>query len=101
MTPLQFEQLYQSEWDELERALEAIGKSGLSIKKKSQDARPGERIAELYRRACEHLALARARAYPAHLTERLDQLTADAHQAIYQRREFGASRLRRLFAQDF
>lgn len=101
MTPLQFEQLYQSEWDELERALEAIGKSGLSIKKKSQDVRPGERIAELYRRACEHLALARARAYPAHLTERLDQLTADAHQAIYQRREFGASRLRRLFAQDF
>ena len=101
MTPLQFEQLYQNEWDELERALEAIGKSGVSLKDKAADQRPGERIAELYRRACEHLALARARAYPAHLTERLDQLTADAHQAIYQRREFGIARLRRLFAVDF
>jgi uncharacterized membrane protein SpoIIM required for sporulation len=101
MTPLQFERLYEREWDELERALEAIGKSGMSLRNKTRDMRSGERIAELYRRACEHLALARARAYPAHLTERLDQLTADAHQAIYQRREFGAARLRRLFGVDF
>jgi uncharacterized membrane protein SpoIIM required for sporulation len=101
MTPLQFEQLYQSEWDELERALDAIGKNGASIKRPPKDLPSGERIAELYRRACEHLALARARAYPVHMTERLDQLTADAHQAIYQRREFGLGRLRRLFAVDF
>ncbi|HKE94207.1 MAG TPA: stage II sporulation protein M, partial [Povalibacter sp.] len=51
-------------------------------------------------RVCEHLALARARAYPAHLTDRLDQLTSDAHQVIYQRREFGLSRLKGLIARD-
>ena len=106
MTPLQFENQYQSEWDELERSLDAIGKRGPKIKERLKGGGPkeapsGERIAELYRRACEHLALARARAYPAHVTERLDQLTHDAHQAIYQRREFGMGRLRRLFAVDF
>jgi len=100
MTPLQFQSLYQSEWDELEGALDAIGKRA-KVKRGAQELPSGERIAELYRRACEHLALARARAYPTHLTERLDQLTADAHQAIYQRREFGMARLQRLFAVDF
>lgn len=100
MTPLQFEQLYQPEWDELEQALSALRKRK---KRAKPGERPlsGERIAELYRRACEHLALARARAYPAHIVERLDQLTADAHQAIYQRREFGLARLRRLFGVEF
>lgn len=101
MTPLQFESQYSKEWDELERSLAAIGMGGPKLKEKSTEAPSGERIAELYRRACEHLALARARAYPAHLTDRLDQLTSDAHQAIYQRREFGVGRLRRLFAVDF
>ena len=61
----------------------------------------GERIAALYRRACEHLALARARSYPAYLLDRLDRLTADAHQVIYQQREFGAAALWRLVARDF
>jgi uncharacterized membrane protein SpoIIM required for sporulation len=100
MTPLQFENLYSVEWDELEQALQMI--RGAKIKTNRGLPMPsGERIAELYRRACEHLALARARAYPSHITERLDQLTADAHQLIYQRREFGMTRLRRLFAVDF
>jgi uncharacterized membrane protein SpoIIM required for sporulation len=100
MSPIQFEQLYQSEWDELEHALQALRKRE---RKPNNGAKPlaGERIAELYRRACEHLALARARAYPAHIVERLDQLTIDAHQVIYQRRELGLQRLRRLFAVEF
>jgi uncharacterized membrane protein SpoIIM required for sporulation len=98
MTPLQFEQQYRAEWDELERALSQL--RGVRSKDKKERL-SGERIAELYRRACEHLALARARAYPAHMIERLDLLTADAHQAIYQRREFGLQRLRHLFAVEF
>ena len=61
----------------------------------------GERIAALYRRACEHLALARARSYPAYLLDRLDRLTADAHQVIYQQREFGVGALWRLVSRDF
>ena len=61
----------------------------------------GERVAELYRRACEHLALARARYYPRYLLDRLDRLTADAHQVIYQRREFGVTRMKRAILFEF
>jgi uncharacterized membrane protein SpoIIM required for sporulation len=100
MTPLQFEQLYQSEWDELDSALQALRRRRRKSKP-GEKSLSGERIAELYRRACEHLALARARAYPPHIVERLDQLTADAHQVIYQRSELGLGRLRRLFTVEF
>lgn len=93
MTPLQFEARYQSEWDELEQALARLRANAPDF--------AAERFASLYRRACEQLALARARAYPAHMIERLNQLTADAHQAIYQRSEIGVARFWRLIAVDF
>ena len=69
--------------------------------KRTTEPLRGERVAALYRRACEHLALARARSYPAYLLDRLDRLTADAHQVIYQQRELGASALWRIIARDF
>jgi uncharacterized membrane protein SpoIIM required for sporulation len=96
MTPLKFEELYEREWQELERLLEAALK-----RKPAKEPLRGERLAALYRRACEQLALARARAYPAYLLDRLDRLTADAHQVIYQQRELGAAALWRLFTRDF
>lgn len=95
MTPLQFEAQYQSEWDELQSLL-----TNLSFRARKTPV-SGERLASLYRRACEQLALARARSYPAHIVERLNQLTSDAHQVIYQRQEFGLDRLRRMIAVDF
>ena len=100
MTPLHFENLYQKEWEELANALTPILDGR---KRKSEKTHPirGERVAELYRRACEHLALARARNYPRYLLDRLDKLTADAHQVIYQRREFGLSRVKRAIVRDF
>src|SRR5512134_923146 len=100
MTPLQFEALYQEEWQELEGLLDRVlqRKAG---SKRSQAPLHGERIAALYRRACEQLALARARSYPAYLVDRLDRLTADAHQVIYQQRELGAGALWQIFARDF
>ena len=97
MTPLQFEQLYEANWNELEAALEQL-RDG---KKRGQTALAGERFAELYRRCCEQLALARARDYPAHLIDRLDHITTEAHQVIYQRREFGMQRLAELVMRDF
>ncbi len=99
MTPLAFEERYQAEWQELETLLDRV----LKRRKKPDGAPPvrGERLAALYRRACEHLALARSRSYPAYLLDRLDRLTADAHQVIYQQREVGASALLRLIARDF
>jgi uncharacterized membrane protein SpoIIM required for sporulation len=73
------------------------------VRARAADGQPiaGERVATLYRRACEQLALARARAYPAYLTDRLEQLTSDAHQLIYQHAELGWSRLKRMVAYDF
>jgi len=98
MTPIQFEQLYERDWEELQELLAQMhgrryGKKPLSVN--------GERVAALYRRTCEHLALARARFYPAYLVERLEQITSDAHQAIYQHSEIGLGRLMRLFTRDF
>jgi uncharacterized membrane protein SpoIIM required for sporulation len=98
MTPLAFEALYRDEWQELEEHLDRLLKR---TSKHAKEPLRGERIAALYRRACEHLALARARSYPAYLLDRLDRLTADAHQVIYQQREFGAAALWRIVACDF
>ncbi len=97
MTPLQFETQYQAEWDELQSLLSKLRVSA----RKSDAPIQGERLASLYRRACEQLALARARSYPAHIVDRLNQLTSDAHQVIYQQQEIGLGRLRRLVAVDF
>lgn len=100
MTPLQFEQSHQDEWHELQTLLAQLHKS---IRARAPDGQPieGERVAQLYRRACEQLALARARAYPAYLIDRLEQLTADAHQLIYQQVELGWGRLQRMATHDF
>jgi uncharacterized membrane protein SpoIIM required for sporulation len=98
MTPLQFEQMYQGGWDELQARLLELRNGPAGKRAASAD---GEHVAELYRRACGHLALARARAYPAYLVDRLEQLTSDAHQLIYQQSEIGLRRLKRLVAVDF
>ena len=99
MTPLHFEGLYQAEWEELETQVKQI----LAGQIKARDAQSihGERVAALYRRACEHLALARARGYPRYLIARLEKVTGDAHQIIYQRREFGVARFKRAVLVDF
>jgi uncharacterized membrane protein SpoIIM required for sporulation len=99
MTPLHFEELYQAEWQELERLLDQVlGRNKTKVVKTTVH---GDRIAALYRRACEHLALARARSYPTYLQDRLDRLTSDAHQVIYQTREIGFGRLANLLAREF
>jgi uncharacterized membrane protein SpoIIM required for sporulation len=100
MTPLHFENLYQAEWAELEAQLRLI-LAGKHRQSNGIEPIRGERVAFLYRRACEHLALARARAYPRYVLDRLDKLTADAHQVIYQRREFGLARIKQAVAVDF
>ena len=98
MTPLRFEQMYQDEWAELEALLDGI--RGRKAGSRSETI-SGARAAALYRRACEQLALARARSYPAYIVDRLERMTATAHQLIYHRREFGLARIRDLMAVDF
>jgi uncharacterized membrane protein SpoIIM required for sporulation len=107
MTPLQFETRQQARWDELEQALAALGqgRQGRKAAKTSRavDAAPLDpaHLAALYRAACEDLALARSRAYPVHLTARLEELTQRAHQVIYRRSDYGLARLKRLALVDF
>jgi uncharacterized membrane protein SpoIIM required for sporulation len=100
MTPLGFEQLYQKDWADLEGLLNQV------LRRKTDNSAPqsevsGAHLAALYRRACEHLALARARSYPSYIVDRLERMTADAHQLIYHRREFGLARVRHMIAVEF
>jgi uncharacterized membrane protein SpoIIM required for sporulation len=117
MTSLQFEARQRARWDELEQALAAIetgrkakkaAKQGDAAKRAAADAAAADaaaidpaRFAALYRAACEDLALARSRAYPVHLTARLEDLTARAHQLIYRQADYGLARLKRLALIDF
>jgi len=100
VTPLHFEQLYQTEWDELAAQVRLI-LEGRTTQSASFTPIRGEHVAALYRRACEHLALARARAYPRYIIDKLERITADAHQAIYYRREFGLARVWHAIAYEF
>lgn len=96
MTALQFEQTYRDEWAELETLLHDLPTSAMERRRARRghdDAFHTARLAELYRRACGHLALARGRAYPAHLVDRLERMTALAHQRIYYRPDYGWARL--------
>jgi uncharacterized membrane protein SpoIIM required for sporulation len=99
MTPLRFQELYEGDWAELQALLDALTTSSLTPTRRGPAS--GARAAALYRQACEHLALARARSYPAYLVDPLEELTSRAHQLIYQQREFGLGRLRRLINVDF
>ena len=107
MTPRQFEARYEPVWVELRRGLDALDR-GLGPHRKPRRLKAGEfptdgpplpgaaRIAQLYRQCCEHLALARERAYPVHLVDQLETLTARAHQRIYRRHDYGVRALRDL-----
>jgi uncharacterized membrane protein SpoIIM required for sporulation len=103
MTPLQFETANAPLWQELEAALDRAEGKKADKKKDKAKAAPldGARLAELYRRSCEHLALAQARAYPIHLTQRLESITHRAHRLIYRRHDYGAARLKQLVLVDF
>ena len=108
MTPRQFEARYEPAWIELTRGLDALDR-GQGAHRKPRKSKAGEfptdgvpppgaaRIAQLYRQCCEHLALARERAYPVHLVAQLEALAARAHQRIYRRHDYGLHALRDLF----
>src|SRR6185295_5185363 len=74
VTPLRFEETYKDEWAELETLLDRVlGRKAGTFAPRTPVS--GARVSALYRRACEHLALARARSYPAYIVDRLERLT--------------------------
>jgi len=101
MTPVRFEAQYAELWRELERGLDALEGRALTTTAHAAGGRTdAARLAGLYRRSCEHLALAQARAYPMRLTQYLQSLTYRAHRLIYRRQDYGAARLRQLLLVD-
>jgi uncharacterized membrane protein SpoIIM required for sporulation len=101
MTPLHFESLYGPRWTELEAALDRLDGAKKQRADNTAAAAPDPaRIAALYRSACEHLALARARDYPVPLLERLEHLTQRAHQRVYHRADPAGERVVRMFLVD-
>jgi uncharacterized membrane protein SpoIIM required for sporulation len=102
MTPLQFERSHAPAWQAFEQQLTALAHSGGWFRRRrAQAGPPGPDFAAAYRQCCEHLALARDRNYPLYLVERLERLTADAHQYIYRQRSFGLERLAALALREF
>jgi uncharacterized membrane protein SpoIIM required for sporulation len=107
ITPRKFEHDYAPLWAELERGLAALDAHGRRAwRGRARSAPEGlptpgaARTAQLHRQCCEHLALARERAYPVHLVARLEALTSRAHQHIYRRHDYGLAALRELVLRD-
>src|SRR5262249_35530980 len=98
--PLQFETVYEAEWAELETLLDRVLGRTRAQAGSGKDV-SGARVAALYRRACEQLALARARSYPAYLVDRLERLTAGGHEVVCESRELGVARVKQMLAFDF
>ena len=71
---INFQRSNEAHWIELEQAVQ--------LPARELDAK---RFFMLYRRCCEHLALARARGFPAPLVERLARVTARARRILYRR----------------
>jgi uncharacterized membrane protein SpoIIM required for sporulation len=90
MTARDFETSNEAQWVELEKAV--------SRGEKTLDP---ERFLFLYRTACDHLALAEARGFPAHLVSRLSAVTARAHQIVYRQTDLGLGRIGRTLMQTF
>jgi uncharacterized membrane protein SpoIIM required for sporulation len=87
---LEFQRSNEALWNELEQAVQ------LSVRE--LDA---ARFFLLYRRCCEHLALARARDFPAPLIERLVRVTARAHRIVYRQTGLGFARISRVLLHEF
>ena len=90
MTPLQFETRHEADWAALEQQVKLRQqrrqkrKQKRKQKQKQDELLPAAQFAALYRRVCEQLSLARERAYPAYLVDRLQVVASDAHQLVYQ-----------------
>jgi uncharacterized membrane protein SpoIIM required for sporulation len=90
VTALDFETSNEAQWSELEQAV--------SREDKTLDP---ERFLFLYRAACEHLAMAEARGFPAPLVSRLSAVTARAHQIVYRQTDLGLGRIARTLMHTF
>ncbi|MCL2829491.1 MAG: stage II sporulation protein M [Betaproteobacteria bacterium] len=99
MTPNEFTQRYEKDWQDLETLIDGARKR--RRKKAENPSEPSGALPALYRRVCQHLALARERHYPPALIERLDRLALAGHQTLYAARGRLAGNIIRFAARDF
>ncbi|MGA2079826.1 MAG: stage II sporulation protein M [Holophaga sp.] len=80
-----FERAHREEWAALEALLAggARSRSGARLPAGDAGRAAAAGLPEAYRRACQHLALARERCYSAGLVQRLNALVLAGHQALY------------------
>jgi len=105
-----FEARYAQDWTRFEQWLDHREKTKRVQPLKGPRAEPrGETFATLpdaqiphaYRRLCQHLALARDRAYSPELVDRLNYLALRGHHLLYGAQSHRRSRIARFFLEDF
>ena len=94
-TPHDFEQAHRAQWQRLRDELTL-----LQGQRRSAALPDAEQLLVQYRSACEHLALARLRAYPPRMIQDLEDLTERAHALIYRPPVISLHRLARRVAVD-
>jgi uncharacterized membrane protein SpoIIM required for sporulation len=105
-----FEARYAQDWTSFEQWLdqrEKVKRTGprVGARAGSRNAAaatlPDAEIPRAYRRLCQHLALARDRAYSPELVDRLNYLALRGHHLLYGARSHRRSRITRFFLEDF
>jgi uncharacterized membrane protein SpoIIM required for sporulation len=97
-----FEERYAEAWSRFERWLDRREKARRTDPKHLEPS--GMEDAEVpraYRRLCQHLALARDRAYSPDLVDRLNQLALRGHHVLYGARSRRRGRIAQFFLADF
>jgi len=97
-----FEARYAQDWTSFEQWLDQREKAKRATRRGPQPAlMPDAEIPRAYRRLCQHLALARDRAYSPELVDRLNHLALRGHHLLYGARSHRRSRIARFFLDDF
>lgn len=97
-----FETRYADDWTRFESWLDQREKPKRIGQQGAVPANlPDAEIPRAYRRLCQHLALARDRAYSPVLVDRLNHLALRGHHLLYGARSHRRSRIARFFLEDF
>jgi len=97
-----FEARYAQDWSRFEEWLDRREKPKRTAPQPADTAiLPDAEIPRAYRRVCQHLALARDRAYSPVLVDRLNHLALRGHHLLYGAQSHRRSRIARFFLEDF
>jgi len=97
-----FEERYADAWSRIEGWLDRREKPKRADRRQAEPAGLDDaEVPRAYRQLCQHLALARDRAYSPDLVDRLNQLALRGHHVLYGARSHRRGRLAQFFLADF